>query len=101
MPGIKRRLDSGLDASGFASQPKRVSQEHGCGEDRSERVGDALTSDVRCGPMHRFVDSDGASDACGGQHAESADRTSGLIREDVAEHVLGEEDVDVGGAQHE
>ncbi len=51
--------------------------------------------------MHGFVEIDGAADGGRGQHAERAGDDAGLVGEDVAEEVLGEDDVEVARDVHD
>ena len=78
-----------------------MAQDHGGGEDGAERVGLALAGDVGRGAVHGLVEVDLAADGGRGQHAERAGDDAGLVGEDVAEEVLGEDDVEVAGDVHE
>src|ERR1700686_2398873 len=49
--------------------------------------------------MNRFVEADRASDAGRSEQAERSHDSAGLIREDIAEHVFGEDDVELGGLE--
>src|SRR6266436_7058996 len=51
--------------------------------------------------MNGFVETDRASDAGGSEQAERSHDSAGLIGEDVAEHVFGEDDVELGGLENE
>src|ERR1700681_2878554 len=51
--------------------------------------------------MNRFVEADRASDAGRSEQAERSYDSTGLIGEDVAEHVFGEDDVELGGLEDE
>ena len=51
--------------------------------------------------VHGLVEIDCAADGGGGQHAERAGDDAGLVGEDVAEEVLGEDDVEVARDVHD
>src|ERR1700686_3127463 len=51
--------------------------------------------------MNRFVEAYRASDAGRSEQAERSHDSSCLIGEDVAEHVFGEDDVELGGLEDE
>src|SRR5208282_3171755 len=51
--------------------------------------------------MDGFVETDRASDAGGCQQAERSPDAANLIRQDVAEHVFSEDDVELGGLEDE
>src|ERR1700674_5069848 len=49
--------------------------------------------------MNGFVEADRASDAGRSEQADRSHDSAGLIREDIAEHVFGEDDVELGGLE--
>ena len=83
--------------------PERQPQHHRRRQDRADRVGAVLAGDVRRRAVDRLVQ---AERAVGGlplaerrrrQHAEGAGEHRRLVGQDVAEQVLGDDDVEVGG----
>src|ERR1700676_3522053 len=80
---------------------KGVAQHQGYRENGAQRIGDALTCDVGRRSMNRFVEADRASDAGRSQQAERSHDSTCLIGQDVAEHVFGEDDVELGGLEDE
>src|ERR1035437_8913713 len=93
--------DAGLHALRFFGQMKGVAQHQGDREDGAERIGDVLAGDVGSRSMDGFVETDRASDAGGGEQAERSHDPANLIGEDVAEHVFGEDDVELGRPEDE
>src|ERR1700674_554648 len=51
--------------------------------------------------MNWFVEADWASDAGRSEQAERSHDSAGLIGQDIAEHVFGEDDVELGGLEDE
>src|SRR5271157_1096545 len=51
--------------------------------------------------MDGFVETDRASDAGRSEQAKRSHDSAGLVGQDVAEHVFGEDDVELGGLEHE
>ena len=51
--------------------------------------------------VHGLVEIDGSADGGRGQHAEGAGDDAGLVGEDVAEEVLGEDDIEVARGVHD
>src|ERR1035438_10189186 len=51
--------------------------------------------------MHRFIKTDASSDASRREQSERSHDSAGLVGQDVAEHVLGEDDVEFGGLEDE
>ena len=94
-PAARTLCDGGFDGGGVLLQVGGVAQDHGGGEDGAERVGLAGAGDVGRGAMDGLVEVDRAADGGRGQHAERAGDDAGLVGEDVAEEVLGEDDVEV------
>src|ERR1700676_2389139 len=78
---------------------KGVAQHQGYRENGAQRIGDALSCNVGRRSMNRFVEADRASDAGRSEQAERSYDSTGLIGEDVAEHVFGEDDVELGGLE--
>jgi len=68
--------------------------------DRGGRIRDPLTGDVGCAAVHRFehrrVGAGGVDISAGGQADTAADRGS-QVRDDVAEQVVGDDDVEAPG----
>ncbi len=72
------------------------------GQDRADRVGDALAGDVRRRAVDRLVEAGAAlAERRGRQHAQRAGQHRRLVGQDVAEHVLGDDDVEARGVGDE
>ena len=93
--------DGGFDGLGFGFEVGGVAEDHGGGEDGAEGVGLAGAGDVGGGAVDGLVEIDLAADGGRGQHAERAGDDAGLVGEDVAEEVFGEDDVEVARDVHE
>src|ERR1700737_2245807 len=82
--------------------PSQEFQEHGSGQDRAERVGNSLPGDVWRGAVDRLEQRGAAGgDIAGGGNAESAGRLGGKIADDVAEEIVGDDDVELAGVADE
>ena len=94
-------LDGGLDGLRVLLEVGGVAEDHGGGEDGAEGVGFAGAGDVGGGAVDGLVEVDLAADGGGGEQAERAGDDGGLVGEDVAEEVFGEDDVEVARGVHE
>src|SRR5690606_14343597 len=91
---FQRRRHRPLHADRLRLQPQRVAQQQGRAEDRADRVGDALAGDVGGRAVDRLVQSRRAfAQRRGRQQAHRAGQHRGLVGEDVAEQVLGDDHV--------
>src|SRR5580704_3434849 len=95
---IQDGADGVFDTSCFAFQLKRMTQQQGRGKNCAEGIGNSLAGDVGRGSMDWLVHADWAADAGRGQQAQRAYYSAGLVGENVAEHVLGEEHIEIFGA---
>src|SRR5688500_12778134 len=80
------RLESVLDAV-CAFEHIEVSKHHRAGEQQRCGVRDILASDVRRRSVYRLEDRDILADVCARCQTESADKTTGKIRQDITEKV--------------
>ena len=74
----------------------QVLQQHGGREDRGHRVGDVLPRSLRIGAVDRLEKGHLGADARRREHAQRTADDAGLVGEDVAEHVLGDDHVEMG-----
>ncbi len=97
----------GLDSRRGLIQTERQAQHHRGGEDRPDRVRLVLAGDVGRRPVDRLVQTERPvlrqpiAQRRRGEHPEAAREHRGLVRQDVAEQVLGDDDVEVGRAADE
>ncbi len=70
-------------------------------QDQRGRVGDALAGDVRRRAVNRLEDGRFSADVGAGREAETAHQPGHLVREDVAEHVLRHDDVELIRIHHQ
>lgn len=95
--GLDDVADSGLDGLGLLWQVKGVQAHHGCGQDRADWVDDALAGDIWCRAVDWLVDTVAAGsvwdagEGCGWEETDGAWDDRGLIRDDVAEEVGGDD----------
>ena len=82
-------------AAAAVGRVERVLEQHRRRQDRRERVRLVLAGDVGRRAVHRLVEPDAAlAEARRRQHAERARDHRGLVGEDVAEQVLGDDHVE-------
>ncbi len=94
--------DGALDAAGGVFLAEGVPEHHGGGEDGGDGVGEVASSEVGCGAVDGFVEAArGVSEGCGGEQPDGASELRGLVGEDVAEHVGGDDDVEARGIADE
>ena len=101
-------LHGGFDGGGGFEFTEAVAEHHGGGPDLRAGVGDALAGDVGGGAAGGLVEAEGEAEAVlfraeagGGEHAEGAADDAHFIGENVAEHVFGEEHVELVGVAGE
>ena len=94
---VEHAADRVVDQVRLARQSGGVPQQHRRRGDRAERIRQILAGDVGRRPVHWFVEIDFAADRCRRQHPDRSGQRRGLIAQDVAEQVLGEDDVEVRG----
>mmetsp|Transcript_59266 Transcript_59266/g.135933 ORF Transcript_59266/g.135933 Transcript_59266/m.135933 type:complete len:388 (-) Transcript_59266:89-1252(-) len=87
-------VDRGFDGGGRRVLAKRIPQHHRGAQYLRRRVGDALAGDVGRRASRRLVQVDTRADGRGGHQAERTRQHGGGVRQDVAEHVLGANDVE-------
>ncbi len=97
----QNRGDARLHARGFLRQIETVAQHQGDRENCAQRIGDALARNVGRRSVNRFVEADRTSDAGRGQQAQRSYDSARLIRQNIAEHIFGEDDVELGGLEYE
>ena len=78
-----------------------MAKQHRDGEDYAKRICDSLAGYVWSRAMDGFIESNFATDAGGRQQAQGSNDSSGLIGEDVAEHIFREDDIEICGALDE
>ena len=87
-----------FDAVCLRRHIEAVPQHHGRGQDAGDGVDDILSGDVRGRAVDGLVQPPGAvPQAGGGHHADAAGDLAGLVGQDVAEHVLRDNHVELGG----
>src|SRR3972149_5544895 len=99
--------DGLFHSAGLAFEAARVAKEQGGAQDSAERVCLILTGDVRGRAMDRLVQAEGRdtpapdtpatsrAEARRGHHAKRRREDGGLVREDVAEKGLGDDDIEL------
>ena len=78
-------------AARFRLQAEAVRKQHRRRRDRADRIGDVLARDVRRRAVNGLEQAGAVPQARRRQQAERPHHRAGLVREDVAEHVLGED----------
>jgi len=95
--GVEGGLHALLEELGFGL-PAEEFEHHAGGKDRAERVGDALSGDVGRGTVDGLEERGLAGVNVGGRcEAEAAGELRGEVRDDVAEKVVGDDDVELAG----
>ena len=98
----ERAADRRLDRRGRIGLPERGPQQHRRRQDRADRVRDVASGDVRRRAVDRLVQAElpvvgpPLAERRRRQHAEAPGQDRRLVRQDVAEQVLGDDDVEVG-----
>ena len=101
-PAASARADGRLDRVGGIGPSERGPQQHRRREDRPDRVRDVAAGDVRRRAVDRLVQAELAvfgpalPERRGRQDAEAPGEDRRLVGQDVAEQVLGDDDVEVG-----
>ena len=110
MAVVQGALDRGVDGGGLLGESERVLQHERGAENGADGVRLALTGDVGRAAVARLVEAlhlarpapsvlAGEPGETGGrQHAERSGEDGGLVRDDVAEHVLHDHHVETRGA---
>lgn len=86
--------DGLADGLSLLHEAEGVLEHHGSGENCRERVGDVLASGLRIGAVDWLKEAGVEADACGSEETHGACDDAGLVGEDVAEGVLGDEDIE-------
>ena len=104
---IEHLRDRPLDPVGRVAEIEGIAQAHGEARDGGDRVGHALAGDVGRRAMHRLVQRAAAPGCVGGaergrgQHAERAGQHGRLVRQHVAEQIVGDDHVELLRRAHE
>jgi len=98
---VKGSLHGFLQERGFIAPAEKV-EHHSSSKDRAERVRNSLPGDVG-GRAVDGLEKRGASgmDVAGGGEAESAGEFGGQVADDVAEEIVGDDDVELAGIANE
>ena len=98
-------MESGFDGvfeGGGFFMPGEEIKEHAGGEDRAEGIGNSLPCDVRGGTVDRFEERSAAGmNVAGGCEAESTGELGGKVGDDVAEKIVGDDDIELAGIADE
>src|SRR5690606_33799600 len=100
-PESKSPLDRRLENTGCLAKTRAVVtltepiEHQGRGEERGERAGLALAGDVGRGAVRRLKETMRVADLGAGGHAHAADESAPEVRQDVPEHVLHDEHVEL------
>jgi hypothetical protein len=90
-----RFKNGGFDLFRFTRQ-SQMRQHHGCGENRAARVGQVFPRDRRRGAVDRLEHrSLPVMNIPAGSHAEASLQSRGKVGDDIAEHVVGDDDVEL------
>src|SRR5690625_164623 len=68
-------------------------EQHRCRQDGGDGVGFVLAGNVGCGAVHGLVDGCAFAQRGGGEHSQGAGEGCGEVREDIAEHVSGDDNL--------
>src|SRR3954447_19621785 len=99
--GGEGAVDGGLDGTrGLGGTLVAVAigepvQHHRGGEDHRGRIGEPLAHDIGRGAVTRLKYRVLVADVGRGRHAHTADQTGGEVGEDVAEHVLHDQHIEI------
>ena len=90
------RFHNGLfNGFGFFLKLKGVRQHHGSRCDGRDGIGDVSSRNVRGASVNRFEQTDLGPDAGRGQHADRTSEHRRFIAENVSEHVVAQEDIEL------
>ena len=93
---VQHLAHSVLNGFGFFGHAEGVAQHHGSRQDAGSGVDDILSRDVRGRTVNGLIQAAGTlAQRGGGDHSDGAGDHGSLIRKDVAEHVLGDDDVEL------
>ncbi len=104
---VERRMDGPFDRLGDVRPSERPAGEHRGRQDRPDRVGAVLAGEMRSRAVDRLVQPERAvvrpplAERRRRQQPERSGKDARLVRQDVAEQVLGHEHVELGGALDE
>ena len=87
-------FDGPFDGARLGLEAECMSKEHRRGCNRADRVGHVLPGDIRRRPVHRLEQPRALAKTGGRKQTERSDDRASLVRQDVAEEVLGEDDVE-------
>lgn len=96
---VNGSLDSSLNGIGLLGEVERVAEHHGDGENGTDGVDDALTRNIGSGAVDGLVNTVALALAVGNaaqagrrEQADGAGDDRGLVRDDVAKEVAGDDD---------
>ncbi len=91
--GVAQAVPQSAQTEMVEEQPTR--------EQEAGRVGDAHARDVGSGAVNSFEERDLRADVGAGRDTQTADETRTQIRDNVPEHILGDDDAPLAGIPHE
>jgi len=98
---VEGGLDGVFQGFGFGAPAEEV-EEHTSSEDRAERVSDSLPCDIRRGAVDGFEERGAAGmDVPGGGEAKPAGELGGKVGDDIAEEIVGDDDIELPGIADE
>jgi len=98
---VKSGLHGLLQERSFLAPAKKI-EHHASGEDGAEGIRNSLPGDVGRGAVDRLEERSAAGmDVAGGSEAESTSEFCGEVADDVAEEVVGDDDVELAGIADE
>ena len=104
---VERRMDGAFDRRGDVRPSERPAGKHRRRQDRADRVRAVLAREMRSGAVDRLVHPEPAvlrpplAERRRRQQPERSGKDARLVRQDVAEQVLGHEHVELGGSLDE
>ena len=102
MAGVENRLDRVAHLLRRGERTERVLEQHRGREDRGERIRDVPAGDVGRRAVNRLVEADPARAETGRrQHPHRSGDLRRLVREDVAEEILGDDHVEARRIAHQ
>ena len=91
-------FDGGLDGVGLLVEGEAFAQHHGGGEDLADGVGLVPAGEVVRGAVTGLIDGEAVGvEVAGERHAAGSEEEAAGVGEDVAEHVGGDDDIEVPG----
>src|SRR5207248_8487412 len=87
-------FDGSLDRLRDRLHTEGITKHHGYGSDGAYRIGAIATGNVGRRSVHRLVERGMLAEAGGRQQTDRAREHGGFVAQDVAEHVVGQDDVE-------